>query len=297
MSTIADFIKKLNSRTEKSTVQKDLASTLKELQGLVIPLSKDLSVQASVVPFRSDFYEVFTSHFYDNIKFDRKSKDAWLDLNHLLTNVAENCDELNKQVTEYMAEDVLRDGITAKAANMVRLAAAISFVSSYSMDMMDYALVQESVKQGGEDTIAPAQSAYVKASLEKYIRLLADVSISPVKFKALLGNIPDVYISKDNMSSVAAVFKEKDLDPFDNMRVLNNWSGSIIYSVRLMYETFMAERYHAAKDRKKLMELRLIHLNNLYAKNPNPRLEKEIDGLQKRISDYDRKIREIEQSL
>lgn len=297
MSTLLNFIKKLNMRIEKPVVMKDTEATLKELQTMVVPMLKEMSEQAKIAPFKSKYFNNLSSHVYAYVKFARKSNNFWLDLGQAFSNVSANCDELHRLVEEYLAQDTLRDAISARGANLVRMAGVMSFVSSYATAAMDFAVQQESVALGNSDETPPAQYKYMFDEIEKFSRLLADVSIDPKQFKTLFTDIPEVYLSADNMASAAAMFAEKELDPFSNLRGVSNWVGSPIYSIRLAYETWQADRFHAAKDRKKMLELRLIHLQNQLEKSPNPRLEKEIEGLQARINKYDRKFREIEASL
>lgn len=297
MSALIDFVKKLNTRIEKNTVLSDLDSILKELQNFGIPMTKDLADQAKLAPFSSDYYNSLASHVYDQVKFPRKSQSLWLDLNQALLNVQANCAEVKRLAEEFLAEDTLRDAMTARGANLLRMASAMSFVSSYTLDAVDYALKMEAVKLGDSNDIPPAQAKYVEGGVERFARLLADCCLEPKKFNKLFSDIPDVYLSDKNMAAAAAMFKDTQLDPFDSIRGVSNWRGSPIYAIRMMWETWQASRFHAAKDRKKMMELRLIHLQNLQQGGSNPRLEKEIEGLQARINKIDRDIRKVEESL
>ncbi len=297
MSGLLSFIKKLNPRIQKPMVLKDLDSVIKELKDVAIPATSSLSASASVAPFKSKWFEVFENNVRAEIKFSRKSADFWLDLNSALQTVLVNAESLRKMVDEHLQQDTLRDGITAKASNIVRMVSAMSFVSGYVIDACDYALVQEAVVLGQSDETPPAQADYINKNIDKFASALADCAIAPATFNKIFKDIPDIYVSDANASTVAAMFSNKQIDPFANLSGMKNWVGSPIYSAQLVWETWMAERYHAAKDRKAMLELRLIHLQNLQANNPNPRLEREINGLEARIRKYDKKIRDIEDGL
>lgn len=297
MSSLISFIKSLNPRIQKPVVLKDIDAVIKELRDVAIPMTRDLSVSYQASPFRSKWYDVFENNVRAEVKFAKKSNNFWTDLNAALQLTLINAQALRKFTEDYLQEDTLRDGITAKATNIVRMVSAMSFVSGFVIDAADYTLVQEAVALGQEDSTPPAQAEYINRNIQKFAQVLADTCIDPKKFESLFGDIPDVYVSDKNASVIASMFSNRQLDPFPNMSVMTNWTGSPIYSARLVWETWMADRYHASKDRKAMLELRLIHLENLHANSPNPRLEREIEGLQARIRKYDKKIREIEDSL
>jgi len=296
MSSLISFIKSLNPRIQKPVVLKDIDAVIKELRDVAIPMTNDLSVSYKAAPFKSKWFDVFENNVRAEIKFARKSDNFWTDLNSALQIMLVNAQHLRKYTEDYLQEDTLRDGITAKATNIVRMVSAMSFASGFVIDAADYTLVQEAVTLGQPDDTPPAQAEYLNRNIEKFAQVMADCCIEPKKFEKLFADIPDVYVSEKNSSTVAAMFSNKQLDPFPNMST-TNWVGSPIYSARLVWETWMADRYHASKDRKAMLELRLIHLQNLQANSPNPRLEHEIEGLQARIRKYDKKIREIEESL
>lgn len=297
MSTLIEFIKSLSPRTNKSTVEKDLDSTLKELSTIAMPMVKSMADTTIASPLKSEWVGVFESHIRAQLKFSKKSSNIWLDLYAALVNVQSNAEYLRKAVDDYLQEDTLRDGITGRAAHIIRLAGAVSFITTYTAEVCDYSLAQEAVTLGDAESTPPAQAKYIRGSLEKYVRLLMDMSLPPKEFEKLFTSVPDMFLSEGNMATVAAMFTPKEIDPFRNLQTATNFTGSPIYMARLMWETWQADRFHAMKERKAMMELRLIHLQNKQAGSDNPRLQAEIEGLQARINKYDRRIREVEASL
>lgn len=297
MSTLIDFIKSLAPHIKKSTVQRELDATIKELTSLSMPMVKAMADSTAASPLTNDFLEVFESHIRDSVKFARKGSNIWLDLYAALVNVQANAEQVKKTVDDFMQEDTLRDGITARSAQLVRLSGSISYITTYTGEVCDYMLAQESVKLGDDEATPPAQARYIREGLNKYSALLRDLSIPAKEFAKLLSEVPDAYISGGAATLVEDLFTAKQLDPFASIRGVQGWTGSPIFAARMMWESYQADRFHNMKERKSMMELRLIHLENLRAKSPNPRLQKEIEGLQARISKYDRKIREVEASL
>lgn len=296
MSSIFDFIQRLNPHIKKSTVQRDLENSLKELSSFAMPMVKSMADTTAASPLKSEWNNVFESHLRDGIKFSRKSSNIWLDLYAALTNVQSNGEFLKKVIEDYLQEDTLRDGITARASHVVRLVGAISFITNYVAEVTDYSIAQESVVMGDVSDTPPAQEKHIRTSLAKFVSCLKDTALPPKEFEKLFNDIPEAFLT-GNTAAIKGMFSAKEIDPFVGMQGVNGWTGSPIFAIRMMWETYHAERFHAMKERKTILELRLIHLQNQQNDSTNPRLQKEIEGLQARINKYDRKIREVESSL
>lgn len=297
MSALLNFVKSLNPRIRKADAQSEIETTLKELRDYTLPMARSMNEQYKVVPFKSQFSKSFESLVYDHVKFERKSKNVWLDITTALNNVIANTEATKKLIDNVLQEDTLRDGVTARVAHVLRFAGALSFVSRYITEVADYILAQEAVAMGDADETAPAQANYLKNNMEKFARLLADTSIPPKEFDRMMADIPDAYLSDKDAATVTSMFTSKQLDPFTKMAGMSGWINSPVFVIRMMWETYQAERYHAAKDRKAMLELRLIHLQNRQQNENNPRLQREIEGLEARIRKYEQKIRKVEESI
>lgn len=65
-----------------------------------------------------------------------------------------------------------------------------------------------------------------------------------------------------------------------------------------MFATWEAQRYQSLKDKKKLLELRYLHLKMLQESgNSDANMEKDIMYLQKRCTDIQYKLTKIEESV
>lgn len=297
MNSLIDFVKALAPHIKKSTISRDLSATIKELESFTIPMVSQLATQAKVSPFKSNFHTVLESHIRDQVKFERKTNNLWLDIGTALDNVLINARHIEKCVEEVMEEEATRDGLNAHMANLLRAAGAVSFVSSYCLNLIDYAVVQESVQAGDVDETPPAIKEHIMKNISKFAMALSDTSVAPRDFAKIFDDVPRVQLHQSALSAVTAMFRPKQLDPFAKLGGVSNWASSPIFQLRMLWETYQAERYHAAKDRKAMLELRLLHLKNRLENNPSPRLQREIEGLEIRIKKYDRKIRDVEASV
>lgn len=296
MLGILNFIKSMRNHVSKEDVMKDLEVTEKELSSYGIHCVHVLAEQARLSPFKSEMHKKFETEFYSAIKMSKKPANVYIALESTLGDVLGNLQELAKQARDGLEGDTLRDGITAKAAHLIRSTASISFISRYVLDFTDVVVDEETAEATGEKSdTPPIEYEYLMKKMQEFCRLLADYSIPLKDFKKILEGLPDVYLSQDNAST--SMFRGSQLDPFANSILMSNFTGNPIYHIRMMWLSWEMERYQKAKDTKVVLELRLIHLKNVLEKSPNPMVEKEIEGVTKRIRAYDRKIREIEDSV
>lgn len=293
------YIQSLSTRISKTTVQKDIEATLKELDNQVLPTMHSVAEMYRVHPFTSLANKQLEAELYVEIKFRSKAANYLFDLQSLLQNARTNLVTIQKAVDLHVQQDTLRDGVTSRVAHLIRSVSAISFISRFTLDIMDFLLEAEtdSKANGTNSEIPPARTKYILGSIERYVRLLADFGVPPKDMEKLLEDLPDVFVSAQNQRAITAMFRANELDPFKKMSGLTNFVGNPIYHGRLFLADWEAKRYNGAKDKKTVMELRLIHLRNLLDNSPNPRVEREIEGLQKRIDQYDRYIREVEASV
>lgn len=293
MSSLIDFIKSLIGRTEKSTLQKDIENVIKELEGYTLPQVSAAAEYSRVNPFECPFYEVFSSHLHGMLRI-RGSVNPFLALGEALDVCIINARFLKDVIDAEFQTDTLRDGMSARAGILIRSTESLAFISEYSMKVTDYLLQREIeyVTKEADEDLAPATVAYIEDNMDRFMHLLFDMSVDPKDFKTMIDNVPAVVVNTSNISKVEALYSKSSLDPFKNGQAMNGFVGNPIYHVRMMIVAYEAKRLQNAKDRKKSLELRMIHLKNVKNDNPNPAVEREIEGLQKRIDEYDRFIRE-----
>ena len=100
-------------------------------------------------------------------------------------------------------------------------------------------------------------------------------------------------LPKDSMDEVSEMYSSGELDMLNNLP--SGFLGSPIYSIRLIFSQWEADRYRHMKDKKRLLELRLLHLRMLKENGQSDiQMEKEMTYLQKSVTDLDYRISKIE---
>lgn len=286
-------------RLQKADIEEDIRITLKELGQVAIPQYFAATMAVKVNKLQSPEVQLFEKAFYKHMDLKSKGPNFISDIHGALQRALQNLTYLQKVTTDVLEADLLNEGLTAKKAHIVRAAGSISFVSNFSIEFLNHILVLESNHVSNEEDkkdISPAELKYIDKRYEIFFKNLNEYGMDPDKFQKLLGGIPDVVITSKNAASISQVFKPAEIDPFGSMG-LSGFTGNPIYHIRLLVTEWQGKRYNANKDKKKLLELRLLHLKSLHDNSPNPRLEQEINYIENRVSKLDRDLREVEESI
>lgn len=291
------FIKKLLPRIERTTVMEDLRITEKELVMVVLP-SWDAATDLFKItpPSSSDAKSIGQEVLHLLDKKGRPKTATFVgDIALRLRSIHENCVHVQDQLERYVEKDVLPDGLTAKAAFLVRSASQMSFVSRYALSLLNYLYSKEAEKLNSHVSddvrVSKAEMKYVESNLNTFLRLVNQYAIVPAEFKKLLDAVPEVLVGGKAAAAAAGLYEKAD--PFQSYGVAG-FSGSPIYYVRTMIARWQQNRYESATAKRQQLELRLAYLEILQKKEDSPQLQKEIKSLQARIENYDQYLREVE---
>ncbi len=297
--SIINFIKGMLPRLQKADIEEDIRITQKELSQVAIPQYFAAATIFKVNKIQSEEVKAFEKAFYKTMSLKTKGPNFITDIHFALQRLQTNLTYIQKTTTEILEADLINEGLTAKKAHVVRAAASVSFVSNFSVAFLYYVLTLESnaVSKGSDITdIPPAEKKYMEKRYDMFFRNLNEYSMDSEKFEKLMVDVPDVVLTSKNASSINQVFKPLQLDPFSSLSV-SNFTGNPIYHIRMVVTEWQARRYNANKDKKKLLELKLLHLKSMHENNPNPRLEQEINYIENRVSKLDKAMREFEESV
>jgi hypothetical protein len=295
---IVDFISILLPRFNKSTIMDDVRITQKELSDGSIPAYTEAALYFKSNKFKSDKAKDLNNIFYRN--FDKKTteKNFVLEITKALPNVLANLNIVNEKLEDTLEADVIKDGMSAVKTILVRAADQISFISRHSVNLLTLVYAEETNvlhDEGAPDSfqLTPMQIKTINKDLPTFASLLAVYSEKPEEFAKKLLAVPDIIVNSKNYSTVSSAFKESDIDPFGT-GLLVGFDNNPIYRIRMLYAEWQADRYAAFKDKKRMLELRLLNLKNANSGKADMQVEKEIDYLQSRIDTLEYKMAKIE---
>jgi len=299
---LVNFVRALLPRLEKDKVLEDLRITVSELDTIVAPNYKLASDYFRTNKLKSDEAKYLSDTFYKNLDNGGISKQPnfLAEVSVRVANLEENAKYISAQIEEIMERDIINEGLTAKKALLVRASEAISFASRYAIDLLNYVYIAEAVNVNAEleesMKLSPADMKKVEARIIAFARIVSDYGIPNNKFSKVITEVPDVIVNSKTSASISSLYKERDLDPLASSYVAG-FTGNPIYHIRLSIAEWQASRYKANKDKKKMLELRLLHLKLISEKKNNPKIEAEIEYIQSRIEKIERYLRDVEESL
>lgn len=303
--SIFNFIKKLNPRIERSAVAEDLRTTEKECVNAAMPSWAAAEDHFRINKIGSDRVKDFDLLFYRNfdshgIAWRSKTNNFIIDISRRFNYLHDNIVYVQGQLDKILEKDIIPEGLTAKAAFVVRAASNMSMLTRYALSLLNYIYAAEAEHHDRTLepglTISKAEKKYVEDNFIRFVKLFSEYSIPQKDFKKFLTEIPEVYVGSGNEGAVSGFIGNKSVDPFEKYG-MSGFVGNPIYRIRLVIAKWQNDRYESAKSKKQQLELRLLWLQMQRDDAKDPSVAKEIERLQTRIEGYDRYLREVEESI
>lgn len=302
---ISGFIKKILPSFDKSDLESDLEISLKSIslvQETYTNIEQVLKVTKLHAPKTKDLVKEFYKEL-DVSKYKVKlasSKNMASDTLTLFKNIKINGDYLLKEISDTVNDVIVSHALSAYKANILRSVAHYYFMNRYALDFANYIYIQEAqetdIELSKDYSLNKKQVEFIEKNLWVYARLVSIYGMDHELFKSKILLIPEITLDKNNIEEIVASIDTDKVDLFNNLPA--NFIGSPIYAVRLIFAQWEADRYRSLKDKKKLLELRFLHLKLLQEqKQTDVNVEKEIEYLQKRITDIDYTLSKIEESV
>ena len=300
---IFDFLKALLPRLNKNKILEDLRITSSELETIAIPsyqvASEHFKLNKPESEEVKELINVFYSHF--NAQGGGKKSNLIEEISKRLPFVKENTDYILEQSENLLEKDIIREGLTAKKTILIRAAENLSFISRHSLDLLNYIYTCEANQAGlkvegfASETLAPGVSKHIQDNMGRFARILSDYSIPNKDFSKMISEVPEINVNDKNRGTMSSMYNEKDIDPLSGSQM----QGFVnpIYHVRLVEAEWQASRYKANKEKKKLLEYRLLQLKMFNDEKSDPKLEEEIEYLQTRVDRLGRYLIEVEESF
>lgn len=296
---IIEYIKSLVVAIKKPTILEDARITSSELKLKSIPSYKSATKYfKGNKPFEAPENKALDDTFNTLNKGGGRTNlvasifgrlESMLELVELLTTLA---DKRFEQTT-------MIGGITIQKLNIIKLLDSASFISTYSMHLLNYIYVHETAKLTGDpsyirDNLSPGLIKWTEANFNAFCQLILSMTNEKDVIK-VVENIPDVAIGNDPEATMSTL-GEKVVNPLFVMGYAPT-SYNPIYHVRLMIAEYQVARYKQAVELKTVLELRLLNLEKANDKTPDTKLEQEIAYTQSRVDRLNESIRKTEESV
>ena len=301
-----EYLGAMKKSVDKVDILDDIERTKEELNDVVKPLYLHASEFFRSNRIQSKEGKSLQDSFYAKLDKGGVSKQSNFitEIQVRLDKISNNITYIQQTVTDEFERVMISEAITARKALLLRASEHISFISRMSLDILNYLYIMESRHAGTDseqsedlNTLSPFDEKHVEKSINTFAQLISDYSVDPAKFQDLFVSVPNIVLNLRSEAMIKNTFKEKDLDPF-SAAFVSGFTYNPIYHVRMVIAEWQTARYKANKDKKRMLELRLLHLEMLQTKKRDPKVEREIIYIRdERLAKLNRAINEFEESV
>lgn len=297
------FVKSLLPSFQKSDVEADMEISLEHIP-VIIENYSSLGVVIKDAPIQNKQSKDLLKTIYKDldkakVKLSRNN-NIGQDMVTLMSNTKVNGDLILKEISDSINDTIMSQALTAYKINLLRCVPHYYFITRYALDLLNFLYIKEiehaKLETGKGYAINKKQEEFLVKNAWMFSRLISLYGSDPDNFKKQSESLSDVTIPKDAVEEVIQQFSSDKLDIFNNLP--NGFIGSPIYSIRLVFAQWEADRYRSLKNKRKLLELRLLHLKLQKEQGvSDSNIESEIIYLQQTVTDMDFKLTKIEADL
>lgn len=259
------------------------ATAAKELKKLSSPIAKKLEDS-----FSKQAKGVYRGTMADGIYTAVRNSQLILDY----------LEELISTEFNHYSQEILKDGLTFKKANILQYVEVMEFFFSYSRRLVELLYVLETIEkdptsQRLEDAFTPAELDAFDKEHDNFIQAFKMASYDIKDLAKAFSEIPDAIASEDSERVLEVTAGLTKLDPFGQRNFFSTRTPT--FWISLWFAERQVAAYNQALDQKKLVELRLLKLREDAKDGVNPKLESQIEYQEARLDKLNRKIRELEE--
>ena len=302
---LTGFVKSLLPSFDKSDLETDMEISLDEISVITESYTQLEEIFKVSKPESKEVKDLI-KEFYKELKEVKPKvklapvENLAADTLTLMKNVKINGDHLLKEISDSVNDVVVSQALTAYKVNLLRSVAHYYFMTRFATDLVNFIYVSEADHAGMELTkeykLNPKQKQFITKNLWIYARMLAVYGNEHTHFQDKLSSVGEITIPKDSVDEAVSIYEADKIDVFNNLP--QGFVGSPIYTIRMIFSQWEADRYRSMKDKKRLLELRYLHLKLMKEQNQSDiNIEKEIMHLQKRLTDLDYKLSKIESDV
>lgn len=208
-------------------------------------------------------------------------------------------EELVSTEFNHFSQEILKDGITFKKANVLQYVDTIDFLMTYSRRLCELLYVLEAnqkspAAQRVEDAFTPADLEYFDKNIEAFAEALRIASFDIKSLMTAFNEIPDAIANGESEAVMASTVGLNKIDPIGFRNFVS--TSSPVYHISMWIAERQVRKYQDALETKKLVELRLLKLRDLKEGGEAPaNIEKQIEYQQARLDKITREIRKLEE--
>lgn len=290
----SNYFKQLLPTFGRDRAVEDARVVRNELVGVTIP-SYELAMEAFKTNVSSKRAQGFAKQY--KLMVGNHKNTFVFDILERMKKLVKVLDAIDSELAKNFENKVVTEAMDVRKANVLRALESIGFISKFSLSLLNVIYVDETAAYGKTQPISSDVQQGEYARIERFfidfcalLKSLTDAK-DPAKSFA---DIPDV--QADGIEQLRDVFSDDRIDPF-GLFTKSNFKGNPIYFVRTVMVDWQMDRYKHTQEQKKLLELRLLHLQRRMQNNPDASTERDIEATSSRVASLAEKLRKVEESF
>lgn len=291
--SILNFIESLPAVMERRQVMNIVDQLKLEYDDTIAPFIDDVRVAFQNIQFRSMLAKRMDTVTRRYVNFTGNSLN--LILNNL-GNIRNSFEIVEKEVKSSFSVQFTNSNMTYQRANVLKYIDALGFYIRYARKFILFVIAQEALSLGKAAPVkwTPAELDWIDTNMDQFGGLYITMSLPPQEIKARIQRASSAVVDASTDPLAQQSLGSQKTDPLE----LSGLSPR--YNPLMMLGKMIAEmqvaRYREAKEEFYGLQLRLNELQELAAGEPsNPVVQKQILAYEKRISEYEFEMRQIEE--
>ncbi len=291
---ILQYVNSLQPVTEKRELLKSLDQISLEFSDTLMPVLDEVT-EALTVNFnpKSNYYKKFDRQVRNSINSSNPPMVLAL---QSIRNLRVVIDVTKKEVKDKLGIQFTNRGMSYNKANIVKMVDALAFYVKYSRKFLMVMVAAEASQLGNatREKWSPAERDQIENSLSEFTSLIPTMLKGEAELKRSFTQASNALIEADTFALSSQQLSVSQTDPL----MLNNFSpaSNPYISLGKWWAEVKHNRYQLAKEELYGLQLRLEELRALKAgDSTNPVIQQQIQAYEKRISDYEYRIAQIEE--
>lgn len=292
---ILEFSRSLLPDFTRARILEDIEITRRELNEATLPPYRTAEDLFGKKKLLSTYSQTFESVFDRDVKINHKGNFI-VGIYETLENMVENIDMVERLVHRRFASDVIKDAMTIFKLNLLQYVEMMSFVVKYARRLLIVVLTAEvnaANKENEMDGILDSEIQYLAAGRDSFNRGIRVMSDKKKTVEDRFDSIPEIGANDDAIQMANATAEPLDLDPFAFGLIPLGLNP--IYHIRLAISEWQAKRYRTAEEESRMLEFRLLQLQEIARGNKDAALQQQIEYNQNRLNKLRYSLKEMEE--
>lgn len=290
VANIVNYFNSMFHTVRREDVLKNLENTLSILNDEVIPALDGVISNGGNYKVLLDNNLLKTIANTSGIKA-KDNRDLLVKIKGLLVNVTKSGKDLTKVVENDLSEIVTDKTGTVRDVAIIKVVADISSLGMFTLDLLYFVL-----SNNGAD-----ESNYPKIKFQKIRDGIPSYSAS---LKSYAGHFANTVKDLPKVATIPAKVDPSKISMFEklvgksgksiNLPNTQGFNGNPVYSIRMWLVDREIAKYESLKEKRKLIDLKLMELKVQETGDENPALRKQIEYFEDKISKVEYEIAQIE---